>query len=662
MVQLIPLDRNRVENFAKARAVPNVEGFVAALDASHGWEFVRRPVDVIDLATFWSELGRLGSLTQLIEFNVENNLRASARDQESPLSPKEARKGAEYLAAATIFCRRFNFRVPDQTFIAEDCLDAFSCLPDDWRTEQVKALLSRPIFDSAAYGRIRFHHRRVTEYLAAQWITARMRQGCPITGLKELLFEPHEGRLIIRPTLAPVAAWLCCGNESWNSDVRVWVLDAAPKTHLRYGDPACLPVEHKRKMLHALVRGFEGRSRVWITSESESLARLADPAVAQDISAMIRNRGLSPDLRVEFIQLVQHGRLVPALDAVLDIIARTDEPEYLKTYAATAVRDAGDVPSRQKLAGIAASLTTIPNTLCSRIFEALYPETIDASGLIALLRKTEPVPTFSVDIPYYLSTHLKSVLRPESVEDMLKHLIDLGQTPPHLAFDNKVTSISQKFYWVAQVVPILLDKLLRKPTLTQNESETTAKALWWLGLMRNHPSDFGREKLENVNELTRRHPNVRQRYFWMQVNKWRNEHNSEPKDWFDIFDNHEDVRPEREDLEWLMRDIATQNVPNDRNLVLQLAIELWWSCGRRRRDRRLIRKAVANDNGLRSTFKRFTKGSALRGLRQSWNRYVRRLGRSWWWRQRLRHIMIFRNWLRSPAVFLNTRQASCIGK
>ena len=79
MVQLIPLDRNRVENFAKAHAVPNVEGFVAALDASHGWEFVRRPVDVIDLATFWIELGRLGPLTQLIEFNVVNNLRASAQ-------------------------------------------------------------------------------------------------------------------------------------------------------------------------------------------------------------------------------------------------------------------------------------------------------------------------------------------------------------------------------------------------------------------------------------------------------------------------------------------------------------------------------------------------------------------------------------------------------
>jgi hypothetical protein len=558
IVQLIPLDRSRVERFAKARGVRNLEGFIAALDASHAWEFARRPVDVIDLANFWSERGRLGSLTELIEFNVENNLRASTRDQSDPLSPQEAREGAESLAAGVIFCRRFNFKVPDDTFLVQDAMDAFLIVPERWRAEQVRALLNRPLFDSAAYGRIRFHHRRVTEYLAAAWITTRMKQGCPATELKELLFELHEGRLIGRPAMAPVTAWLCCGNESWNNDVRGWVLEAAPKIHLQYGDPACLPVEHKRKILNALVRAYEGRSHIWITSESDSLARFSDPALTQEIAGMIRNRGLSPDLRVELIQLVWHGRLVPALDAVLDVIASNDEPDDLKSYAATAVRDAGDASSRQRLAEIAASLTTLPNKICRRIFEALYPETIDASSLIALLRKTEPVPTFSVDIPYYLKTHLKSVLRSENVADVLERLIELGHTPPHLVLDNKVTPISQRFYWVSQVVPTLVDMLLRKPILTPDESETVAKALSWVGLFRDHPPEYGDEKLQNVNELTRRHPSVRQRYFWRRVNEWRNEHNSEPKGQFDIFENYEDVHPEAEDLEWLTKDIATQ--------------------------------------------------------------------------------------------------------
>jgi hypothetical protein len=39
---------------------------------------------------------------------------------------------------------------------------------------------------------------------------------------------------------------------------------------------------------------------------------------------------------------------------VVDVIACGDEPDDLKSYAATAVRDAGDTPSRRRLAGIAA--------------------------------------------------------------------------------------------------------------------------------------------------------------------------------------------------------------------------------------------------------------------------------------------------------------------
>jgi hypothetical protein len=282
----------------------------------------------------------------------------------------------------------------------------------------------------------------------------------------------------------------------------------------------------------------------------------------------------------------------------------------------------------------------------------LYPEVIDASALIALLRKTEPVRSFSVDIPYYLRTHLKSVLRSENVAEMLERLLELGQTPPHLTLDYKLTPISQRFYWMGQVVPTLVDMLLRKPILSRAESDAVAKALCWVGLFRDHPPEFGDEKLQNVNELTKRHPNVRQRYFWRQVNQWRNEHNSEPKDQFDIFENYEDVHPEAEDLEWLTKDIATQIDPKDRRLALQLATELWWGLGSGSRDLRRIRAAIGNDNALRSMFQQRVKGSALRRLRRSWNWYIYRLGRGQWWRQRFRHLKILRNWCRSQWFFI----------
>jgi hypothetical protein len=51
-------------------------------------------------------------------------------------------------------------------------------------------------------------------------------------------------------------------------------------------------------------------------------------------------------------------------------------------------------------------------------------------------------------------------------------------------------------------------------------------------------------------------------------------------------------------------------------------------------------------------FKQLVKGSALRRLRRSWSRYIHRLGRGWWWRQRLRHLKILWNRLRSQWFFL----------
>ena len=127
---------------------------------------------------------RLGSLTEIIELDVTTKLKETVeRLAGFPLSESRAREGAEALAVATVLCKRQQFKVPDDTFVAPDALDAASCLPDDWRPSEVAALLSRPLFDSATYGQIRFHHRRVSEYLAAQWIRRRMADGCPMRAL-----------------------------------------------------------------------------------------------------------------------------------------------------------------------------------------------------------------------------------------------------------------------------------------------------------------------------------------------------------------------------------------------------------------------------------------------------------------------------------------------
>jgi hypothetical protein len=239
------------------------QAFLAALDEHAVWDFARRPIDVVDLAEFWQANQRLGTLTEIIEHDIARKIRETVTRQRGfALSEEKARLGAESLAAATILCKRQQFKVPDDAFVAPEALVALVCLPPSWVPDESAALLSRPLFDGAAYGQVQFHHRRVAEYLAAQWLRRRMTEGCPITVLKELLFDTEGGQLTPRRSLIPIIAWLCAGNERWNKEVRDWVLRSMPEMHLEYGDPEVLSLDYRRALLQAWVESNRGRTRV----------------------------------------------------------------------------------------------------------------------------------------------------------------------------------------------------------------------------------------------------------------------------------------------------------------------------------------------------------------------------------------------------------------
>jgi hypothetical protein len=235
-VHLAPLEWPAVEKLLTVNGISDTGDFCAALQRATGLEFIRRPFDVLAFVEFWKYEKRLGSLTELIEAELHRKLQERASRSHGLLSSKDSRAGAEALAACTVLCKRASFRVRDDDMVAE-ALDGRACVPPNWTDDQYAALLARPIFDCASRGRIRFHHRRVREYLAASWVSARMRNGCPLEQIEWLFFEHIGTQRIMRRSLAPVAAWLAAGNDRWNHHMRRWILESAPSIHLLFGDP-----------------------------------------------------------------------------------------------------------------------------------------------------------------------------------------------------------------------------------------------------------------------------------------------------------------------------------------------------------------------------------------------------------------------------------------
>ena len=206
VVQLLPLDEAAVKSYAIARGITDTQHFLEELERAHAWELARRPADVNDLLAFWRESGGLGTLTQILAFVCESQLKkTSDRERSEVLALERAQSGAECLAATTILCRRFIFQIPGEANPAEQAIDALACLPPDWRNEEVRALLNHAVFDGASYGHIRFHHRRLSEFLAGRWVERLMVQGCPVADLEDILFDARGSEL--RLTTFARSAW-----------------------------------------------------------------------------------------------------------------------------------------------------------------------------------------------------------------------------------------------------------------------------------------------------------------------------------------------------------------------------------------------------------------------------------------------------------------------
>jgi len=367
----------------------------------------------MDLAEFWMANGRLSSLTEIIEFDVTAKLKQSAdRQNQFPLSEARAREGAEALAVATVLCMRQQFKVPDDSYKAAEALEAASCLPADWKPAEVKALLSRPLFDSATYGQIRFHHRRIAEYLAACWFRHRMQTGCPTHALVQQLFQEVRGVPVPRRSLIPVIAWLCIGTERWNEEVRTRVLAGAPGIHLEHGDPEGLSLDFKRKMLATWVERNKDRKDVWDRYSAETLRRLSEPQLVPEILRHLAPGASKEGARELLVHLIRHGRLEGCVPRLVEILRDPDESDDVKLYTMAALRDIGTPDSHQQAWEILRDMPEFPRLMCSVACETLYPNTIGATGLALLLEKPCKEKENKNSLGHHLKNHLEEHLNP----------------------------------------------------------------------------------------------------------------------------------------------------------------------------------------------------------------------------------------------------------
>jgi hypothetical protein len=111
---------------------------------------------------------------------------------------------ASRLALAAMLTRKLTLRhsaESDSVEASEAALDVSKIL-SNLNADERATLLERPLFGFASYGRVRFHHRSVVEYLAAGRLETLLLRGISIKTIKRLLFtETAQGTRTVRPSM-----------------------------------------------------------------------------------------------------------------------------------------------------------------------------------------------------------------------------------------------------------------------------------------------------------------------------------------------------------------------------------------------------------------------------------------------------------------------------
>ena len=378
-VALMPLSDAQIAQVATIQGVENPGELLSDLEKRNAQEFARRPQDLIELCADWRLHKRIRSHRDQVAANVRVKLQPREdRAEPAELSVDRATEGASRLALAMLVTRFTTIR---HSAASDDIRDEAALNPatilSDWNPDEIRALLERPLFGFASYGRVRFHHRSVLEYLAAERLHTLRERGMSLRALKRLIFAQTKGKPIVRPSRRPIAGWLALAEDGIFEMLR----DHEPAVLLDEGDPESLSPTQRNQALSAFVKRYGQGGWRGLSVPRIQIHRFASAELA-DILTELWEKGIeNPDVREILLHLIAAGPIAACTDisheAALDGEASLVERVFgVDALAATRDPRLKDIVSR-----LVAGDTIWPNKISQEVLLRLFPRDISIDQL-----------------------------------------------------------------------------------------------------------------------------------------------------------------------------------------------------------------------------------------------------------------------------------------
>lgn len=599
-VVLLPLSRDQISTFVSSRGVPDTTALIEEINRRDAWIFARRPGDLINMIALWKANGRLGTRAEQHEANVRTKLRDKPdRPDHGVLSEDQALIGAQRLALALALTRTRTIRAPEEAFDfewAEGVLDPAAIL-SDWTPQQRQSLLSRALFDPATYGRVRFHHRSVQEYLAAKrlWALRQASRGMSAKSLRRLLFAERYGMHLVIPSMQAIAAWLAL----WDDDIRREMMAREPETLLYMGDSESLPMGERAQLLRAFVKLYGVGGWRGFDIHPDGIQQFADPALGCVVRQLWDTKPNSPDVTELLLEIIWRGAIEECSDIARAVAFDATQPDTQRVFAIRALATHSRTELLHQLRdSIFSESEKWPERVVDAITKELFPNALSVNDLVTLIQ--------SRDKPKRSTNGFSWVMREivEEIDPLSATATDLREGLANLIWraryeDQEWYNLQSRFDHIAPALARLCDRQLEAMASKQALDER----LIWSSVVANR---FGGNKTEASDLIQglrvhfKSHPALREAAFWSELKL-----TSEVTRTEDFWQQYSQVvhygllnQPVTNDRKWLLSALKDSQVRKHRLAALHALISLWAWEGKEASSFNGMVEAVGDDEEL----------------------------------------------------------------
>lgn len=359
LFRMAPLSANDIEKLALSRSV-NPQEFLEAVNANLSSGLIQQPLDAHLFLDVWEKAvgedrpkdeifkSRLQIMGDLVTWRLFG--KSESKDRLN-IDIVRARKAAAKLAAFVVLSGKQDLAV--RPLPAGGAISAAQIISNDefsWTASEIRELLACGLFQPSVGGRIRFAHRELRDFLAAEYFNESMRARANSEEPIAPLFAEGLGRRSIPQSTEHVMGWL----SAINGSAKMLVTKLRPALLIETGDPKALSLGDKELLLRSQAKLYDSLKFRGEWFYNDDIKRFTHPGLSSVVAELL-DKSSSPELTDFLIQVARFGGMGSLAPKLANYVGNSDIGYRTKGEACAALHEIGDTAHRADV--LSATLT-----------------------------------------------------------------------------------------------------------------------------------------------------------------------------------------------------------------------------------------------------------------------------------------------------------------